>query len=478
MRAEGGTTRITRVHRRRPWLCVLGALALVGARDAGAQEKDEQPESPGAAGPAGGKEGATGPAKPVSEKAAEEAPSESKDWNSMTWGELDPGRGFRVANTKLGDLWISGYALVRYINQLPATQNYLDHLGRPQVYSGRNDIEFHRALLWFRGWLFLPKLEYNITMWTVLSNNLVNLIGSVGYRFHKAFTLAVAVDGMPGIRSLVGSHPYWLAADRVMAEEFARPGFTNALVATGEALPGLFYKVSLGNNISQLGITAAQLTRDIAVGASVWWEPTTKEFGPRGGYGDWDSHEKVATRFGMSSVRAREAHYTPLNEPPGSTQIRLADGTPLFNTGALATNVTLQNATYWVLSADAGLKYRGLFIEAEYNVRWLYDFAGNAPVPVGEIVDHSFFVQIAAFPIKGWWELYNATSFVFGDPKVGFKTNWEVIAGTNVYPAHTRNFRLNAHFIYVSRSVAGGTFGYYAAGEQGPIVSLAASVFF
>ena len=73
----------------------------------------------------------------------------------------------------------------------------------------------------------------------------MNIIGSVGYRFHKAFTLSVGVDGMPGIRSLVGSHPYWLAPDRTMAEEFIRPGFTTALVATGEPVAGLRYKAVL-----------------------------------------------------------------------------------------------------------------------------------------------------------------------------------------------------------------------------------------
>ena len=101
--------------------------------------------------------------------------------------------------------------------------------------------------------------------------------------------------------------------------------------------------------------------------------------------------------------------------------------------------VTLQNATYWVVSADVGLKFRGLFIQAEYSARWLYDFVGDGPVPVGELFDQSFYLQIAAYPIKHWWELYNATSFVFGDPKAGFHTNWEAIAGTNVYPgAHAQ----------------------------------------
>ena len=65
------------------------------------------------------------------------------------------------------------------------------------------------------------------------------MIGALTYRFHESFNLNVGVDGMPGIRSLVGSHPYWLGHDRTMAEETMRPGFTNALWATGEVMPGL-----------------------------------------------------------------------------------------------------------------------------------------------------------------------------------------------------------------------------------------------
>jgi hypothetical protein len=404
--------------------------------------------------------------------------TEENEWQPATWGEFDPGQGFRVANTKLGDLWISGYALGRWLDQLPSPQTYTDHLGRVQDVPTRNDIHLHRVLLFFRGWVFAKKFEYNITVWTVNSAEIIAVIGALTYRFHKAFNLNVGVDGMPGIRSLVGSHPYWLGHDRTMAEETMRPGFTNALWATGEVLPGLFYKVTFGNNISQLGLSASELTRDFAYGASIWWMPTTKEFGPRGAFGDWEYHKKLATRFGMSSVRAIEDHYTPLDQPPGSTQIRLADGMPLFATGALAPNVTLQKATYWILSADAGFKFKGLFLQAEYSARWLYDFQGNGPVPVQKILDHSFYVQAAGYPIPKWWELYAGTSMVFGDRAAGFSTNWEVYGGTNVYFAKVRNLRLNGHFIYVDHSSAGGSFGYYSQGEKGPIVAIAASVFF
>src|SRR5882672_4601416 len=37
-----------------------------------------------------------------------------------TWGEFNPGSGFLVGRSELGELSISAYALVRYLNQMPA----------------------------------------------------------------------------------------------------------------------------------------------------------------------------------------------------------------------------------------------------------------------------------------------------------------------------------------------------------------------
>ena len=153
----------------------------------------------------------------------------------------------------------------------------VDHLGRTQTYSRpqRHRVS-PRAVV-------LPRLD--VPSQARIQHHAVDGALESAGEHHRQPRLSLsqglharrsAVDGMPGIRSLVGSHPYWLAPDRTMAEEFVRPGFTSALVATGEVLPGLFYKLSFGNNISQLGITAAQLTRDIAVGASIWWMPTTQ----------------------------------------------------------------------------------------------------------------------------------------------------------------------------------------------------------
>ena len=88
-----------------------------------------------------------------------------------TWGEFDPGNGFVVGKTDFGELDISGYALVRYVNQLPAEQNYTDHLGNEHPVDTRNDIFSHRIMVFFKGWLGNPKLIYNIFLWTVNSTD-------------------------------------------------------------------------------------------------------------------------------------------------------------------------------------------------------------------------------------------------------------------------------------------------------------------
>jgi hypothetical protein len=88
-------------------------------------------------------------------------------------------------------------------------------------------------------------------------------------------------NGFPGTRSLQGSHPYWLGHDRVMADEFFRPGFTNGVFATGEIFPRLHSNAMVGNNLSQLGLSAAKLTRDIGGGVSFWWNanhPDTRPY--------------------------------------------------------------------------------------------------------------------------------------------------------------------------------------------------------
>src|SRR5262249_39409274 len=139
---------------------------------------------------------------------------------------------------------------------------------------------------------------------------------------------------------------------------------------------------------SALGITARQLTRNFATGGSMWWMPTTKEFGPQGAFGDWEHHDRVATRFGFSTTRSREDRFTnAIASTPDNTTIRLADSLNVFDIGSLAPGVSVQQLHYREAATDAGVKYKGMFLQTELYQRWLDEFEADGPLPVSRIID-------------------------------------------------------------------------------------------
>ena len=152
-----------------------------------------------------------------------------------TWGEFDPGRGFLVGRSSAGELSISAYGLLRYINQTPGEQDFTDHLGNTRPVDGRHDIYPHRVMIFFKGWLGNPKLIYALTFWTVLDTSQNAIFANLGYQFSRKFSVYGGLNGNPGTRSLQGSHPFWLGHDRVMADEFFRPFFGSGVWVQGEA---------------------------------------------------------------------------------------------------------------------------------------------------------------------------------------------------------------------------------------------------
>jgi len=394
---------------------------------------------------------------------------------SERWGAIDPGKGFTVATTDKGTLAISAYVLWRYLNQLPVVEFYTDHLGRRFQVKTRNDLQLHRILLSFLGWIYLPKLSYVVTGWTVNSTGQVALVGALTYDFSNAFKLSGGIGALPGTRSLLGSHPYWLGTDRFLADEYFRPGFTGGAWGEGEIARGLYYRAMVGNTISQLGLTAGQLTRYLATGASIWWMPTTGEFGPRGAFGDYEDHRKLATRFGTSYTHSRENRFSQLNQPsPDNTQIRISDSRLLFETGALAPDVTVIDATYQLNAFDVGLKYRGAFLQTEIYMRRLNRFTADSILPVAHVYDSGYYITGSYMVIPKHLELFAETSKINGQ----FNNAWEAIGGINWFPDDTRNMRVNLYTGHVDRSPVGSLFGYYSAGLTGTVIALSTSIFF
>ena len=73
------------------------------------------------------------------------------------------------------------------------------------------------------------------------------------------------------------------------------------------------------------------------------------------------------------------------------------------------------DANYRLISLDAGLTYKGPFLQTEFYFRNLDGLIADGPLPVSEIKDHGFYVQGAFYPIKKKLQVYSATSQIFGD---------------------------------------------------------------
>jgi hypothetical protein len=399
--------------------------------------------------------------------------SDSATYANTYAGGFTPGSGFDIVKTKGGSLNISVYGLFRYVNQYAAGQSFTDHLGDVRVVKPRNDLNWHRTFTWITGFVFDPKFRYNISLWSLPTTQQALLFGNLQYRVSPALVIGAGLGPNLTARSVQGSWPYWAGTDRQMSEEFFRGGFSSGFWVTGQALPRLYYTLSVNNNISQLGTVQANDTPNLAYSGSLRWLPTTGELGPRNGFGDFEFHERVATQFGVSAATSRESRYAPDDQSPNASQIRLSDGVNPFELGALAPGVTVQTLTYDYLSFDAGAKYRGFSVQSEYYFRKLSQFVADGPVPPGSISDHGFMAEAMHMVVPKTLGAYVATGYVFDDFK---RHPWEVATGVNFYPYKSRAWRLNLHLIHIEKSPTSSFFGYYTAGQTGTTFSLSTDI--
>jgi len=384
-------------------------------------------------------------------------------------GEFTPAKGFDLFKSKRGSLNISAYGLFRFLDQMPGQQTFTDHLGRERKVATRNDINWHRTFVWVSGFFYDPKFRYTVSIWSLPSTEQTLIFGLMRYCASPALNFGAGIGPSLTARSVQGSWPFWAGSDRQMAEEYYRGGFASSFFVTGEPMKRFFYTASVNRSLSQLGITAANDNRGYAYSASIWTLPTTGEFGPRGGFGDLEEHQSLATRFGMSACRARESRFAPVGQAPRHTQLKLSDGINPFDDGAFADGVTVTDLTYQEVAFDVGAKYKGLSFQFEYAFRRLSDFIATAPIPEASVVDHGFYAQLGQMVIERKLMLYAATGYVADEFK---RHPWEVAGGASFYPYGSRSLRLNLHLIHIEKSPTGSSFGYYTAGQTGTTMSL------
>ncbi|HJY85926.1 MAG TPA: hypothetical protein VKE24_03735, partial [Candidatus Acidoferrales bacterium] len=382
------------------------------------------------------------------------------------WGKYTPNLGFKVANTEHGDLSISIYTYVRYLNQNALSPNYINGFGRVVPVVQRQDMQLQKLQFKFLGWVMDPKFTYYLWAWT--SNPTMGqpaqvvLAGHVDYNFSKYFTFGGGIYSLPGTRSVEGNFPFWLSVDtRLISDEFFRPSYTTGINAKGDITDRLRYQAMLANNTSQLGVSALQLDNGFNTfsGALVWEVP---DFGIA--WGDFDDHKKLAYRLGAHFSRSHETQQSqPGTETIENTQIRLGDGTIIFTPNIFGPGIAV-NALDWKMTCvDAGLKYRGFSLDGEYYWRWLNNFTGPGTAGLPEIRNHGFQLQASAMAIPKTLQVYTGGSMVLGNLGGGYDTR----VGINWFPFKNKVVRWNSEGLLLYRSPVGYTSVPYNVGSTG-----------
>jgi hypothetical protein len=430
--------------------------------------KEGPPSAVAEAAPAEVAPSTASPGAPAAVVAAQEPGSPAK------WGAFEPGKGFVVARTDLAELDFSIFTYVRYLNQKGLDETYTDSFGRTRQIDRRSDMQLQKVNLTFKGWLLDPDFRYQVYAWTSNTSQgqsaQVVLAGYLGYRFNDYFRLLGGIGALPSTRTTNGTFPNWLKVDhRTIADEYFRGSYTSGVWAEGQVSERSRYRVMVGNNLSQLGVDGQQLDNHFnTVSSAVWWMPTTGEFGPAEGFGDFEFHEEVATLFGVHYTNSREdAQSQPGTEDPENSQIRISDGTSIFDVGAFGAGTRIQKATYQMWDVNAGVKYRGFSLDAEYYWRLVDDLSVTGAIPEDNFRDHGFQLQASAMLVPQSLQAYLAGSKIYGqygDPSdISFGLNW--------FPFKSRALRVNGQLLYLDDSPTGNSAVPFALGGNGLVWS-------
>jgi Protein of unknown function (DUF3011) len=384
--------------------------------------------------------------------------------------EYIPNLGFLLYTGDKGEIYLRLFSYARYLNQRSLDGTHVDFFGHTQTLQQRQDIQLNKFFSPFSGWFLTPKFRYYLYVWSAntAQGDPAQVVGAgnLSYKFNDAVTAGFGITSLPSTRSTEGQFPYWLGVDdRLTADEFFRGSYTDGVWLKGDIGAKANYMAMIGDNLSILGVSASQLNNKLDTQSyMINWMPTTGEFGLYGTFGDYDYHEKVATRLGAHYTRSLE----DLQSQPGSeeienTQIRLTDGSIIFTPGLFGPGINVDEVLYKMMSLDGGIKYHGMSLEGEYYRRWLSDFSGDNTSGIPNIIDDGYQLQSSAMFIPKILQGYLSGSQIFGD----FGNASELRAGASWYFTKQRGLRFNGEWIHLDNCPVGYTAVPYPVGGNG-----------
>jgi hypothetical protein len=386
--------------------------------------------------------------------------------------EYVPNAGFLLYDGEKGQVYFRLFSYVRYLNQRNIDDTYTDAFGNKKTIQVRQDVQLAKFFAPFSGWFLTPKFRYYLYVWSSNASQgdpaQVVGAGNLSYVFSRFFVVGGGITSLPSTRSTEGQFPYWLTVDtRPIADEFFRGSYTNGVWVKGDLGLKVKYNAMFATNLSILGVSASQLDNRMDTQSyALTWLPTTGEFGLWGTFGDFDYHEKLATRAAIHFTHSLEEKQSqPGTNAIENSQIRLSDGSVIFTPDLFGPGISVNTVDYKMMSIDGGAKYKGMSVEGEFYTRWLSKYTGTNVGSIPDLTDTGYQLQVSGMAVKDLLQLYATGSQVFGN----YGNPSEFRVGGNWYFMRTRGLRFNGEFIQVAHSPVGYTAYPMPVGANGPI---------
>lgn len=343
-------------------------------------------------------------------------------------------------------------------------ETWTDNAGITRPVLNRNFFDIERARLTFRGFAVDPRLTYFLQLdGDTDGSHMVDF-----FDYWWAWQLTDRFKIQMGKRKVPASRQWRLGArrtrfiDRPMANDFFRPDRTVGIFGVGEFAQHGHYELMVGNGYRTANLPEAVSDNRFTFAATCFFD-LAGDFG--GQFVDFGYNTDAVWRIGHSMVYSPQASKEsgiPLDE---SVFLRLADGTRLTETGALAMGVTVSEFDLWLYGVDLAWKHRGWSVNSEVFVRWIENLHADGALPIDNFIQHGFYAEGGRFLIAQTLDVNFRYSYVEGD----FGNGSEYAAGFNWYPFSNRTVKVSFDVTQLDGSPLQNRSSDILAGDDGTL---------
>ncbi len=170
---------------------------------------------------------------------------------------------------------MNGFMQLRWFEFARDAESWTLTTGTTRPIRNINTFNLNRVLLSFSGHVLDERLVYRAALFGTSDMGVRSAfvtLGTLGWKFSEAATLAGGVTIVPASREWVDAQPWTLGVDRSMANTFFRPGYSPGVFAVGSLLDDeLHYQAGVWNAID--GGQAGVLREGTAMAwaGNAWW---------------------------------------------------------------------------------------------------------------------------------------------------------------------------------------------------------------